>query len=66
MPRRDQGPSVKDPETCEPRRDERNSKKKAARVANSSARNSRATNNEKFEAEVRADQSEVDPRDQRA
>ena len=42
MPRRDPGPSVKDPELYESLRDEGNSKEKSARIANASARSSRS------------------------
>lgn len=42
MPRRDPGPSVKDPELYESLRDEGNSKEKAARIANASAGRGRA------------------------
>ncbi len=42
MPRRDPGPSVKDPELYESLRDEGTSKEKAARIANASAASGRA------------------------
>ncbi|MFT4109039.1 Rho termination factor [Propionicimonas sp.] len=42
MPRRDPGPSVKDPEMYEAMRDEGASKEKAARVSNAAARTSRS------------------------
>lgn len=41
MPRRDPGPSVKDPEVYEALRDEGASKEKAARIANAAARSGR-------------------------
>lgn len=41
MPRRDPGPSVKDPELYEKLRDEGSSKEKAARIANAAAGSSR-------------------------
>ena len=41
MPRRDPGPSVKDPELYEKVRDEGSSKEKAARIANAAAGSSR-------------------------
>lgn len=42
MPRRDPGPSVKDPELYEKLRDEGNSKEKSARIANAAANTSRS------------------------
>ncbi|HRA74670.1 MAG TPA: Rho termination factor N-terminal domain-containing protein [Propionicimonas sp.] len=42
MPRRDPGPSVKDPELYEALRDDGASKEKAARIANAAARTSRS------------------------
>lgn len=42
MPRRDPGPSVKDPELYESLRDDGASKQKAARIANAAARTSRS------------------------
>ena len=42
MPRRDPGPSVKDPELYEKLRDEGNSKEKSARIANAAAKTSRS------------------------
>jgi hypothetical protein len=42
MPRRSPGPSVKDPEQYEALRDEGMSKEKAARIANTSAREGRS------------------------
>lgn len=42
MPKRDPGPSVKDPELYEELRDEGNSKEKSARIANEAASSSRA------------------------
>ena len=42
MPKRDPGPSVKDPELYEKLRDEGDSKEKAARIANASANSSRS------------------------
>lgn len=42
MPRRDPGPSVKDPELYESLRDDGASKQKAARIANAAARSSRS------------------------
>lgn len=42
MPRRDPGPSVKDPELYEALRDDGASKQKAARIANAAARSSRS------------------------
>lgn len=41
MPRRDPGPSVKDPELYEALRDDGASKEKAARIANAAANSSR-------------------------
>lgn len=41
MPKRDPGPSVKDPELYEKLRDEGSGKEKAARIANAAARSSR-------------------------
>ena len=41
MPKRDPGPSVKDPELYEALRDEGNSKEKSARIANAAANSSR-------------------------
>jgi len=41
VPRRDPGPSVKDPELYEKLRDEGSSKEKAARIANAAAGSSR-------------------------
>ncbi len=41
MPKRDPGPSVKDPELYETLRDEGDSKEKAARIANAAAGSSR-------------------------
>lgn len=43
MPKRDPGPSVKDPDLYERLRDEGNSKEKAARIANSAAGSSRSS-----------------------
>ncbi len=43
MPRRDPGPSVKDPEMYEALRDEGASKEKAARISNAAAGSSRST-----------------------
>ena len=42
MPRRDPGPSVKDPELYEALRDDGASKERAARIANAAARTSRS------------------------
>ncbi len=42
MPRRDHGPSVKDPELYERLREEGESKEKAARIANEAAREGRS------------------------
>ncbi|NLF05580.1 MAG: Rho termination factor [Actinomycetales bacterium] len=42
MPRRDPGPSVKDPELYEALRDDGASKQKAARIANAAAKTSRS------------------------
>ncbi len=42
MPKRDTGPSVKDPELYEKLRDEGNSKQKSARIANAAAASSRS------------------------
>jgi hypothetical protein len=42
MPKRDPGPSVKDPELYEKLRDEGESKEKAARIANQAAATSRS------------------------
>lgn len=42
MPKRDPGPSVKDPELYEALRDEGNSKEKSARIANAAANTSRS------------------------
>lgn len=42
MPRRDPGPSVKDPELYEALRDDGASKEKAARIANAAAASSRS------------------------
>lgn len=42
MPRRDPGPSVKDPEQYEALRDDGASKEKAARIANQSAKEGRS------------------------
>jgi len=41
VPKRDPGPSVKDPELYEALRDEGNSKEKSARIANAAANSSR-------------------------
>ena len=43
MPRRDPGPSVKDPEMYEALRDDGASKEKAARISNAAAGSSRST-----------------------
>ena len=43
MPKRSPGPSVKDPEQYEALRDEGMSKEKAARIANTSAKEGRST-----------------------
>ena len=43
MPKRNPGPSVKDPEMYEALRDDGASKEKAARIANAAAKTSRAT-----------------------
>lgn len=43
MPKRKPGPSVKDPELYEKLRDEGDSKKKAARIANAAAGSSRSS-----------------------
>jgi len=43
MPRRDPGPSVKDPELYETLRDEGNSKEKSARIANAAAARGRSS-----------------------
>ncbi|QJW36816.1 DUF7218 family protein [Cellulosimicrobium protaetiae] len=43
MPKRDPGPSVKDPELYEALRDEGDSKEKAARIANAAAASSRSS-----------------------
>lgn len=42
MPKREPGPSVKDPELYEKLRDEGNSKQKSARIANAAAASSRS------------------------
>lgn len=42
MPRKEPGPSVKDPELYEALRDEGNSKEKSARIANAAANTSRS------------------------
>lgn len=42
MPKRDPGPSVKDPELYEALRDEGNSKEKSARIANAAANTTRS------------------------